>query len=154
MMRVNHSSSTASTTSGETLSRRAISNEIASTSSFCSFCDIAAAASEPNAKQRIAAFCRPESAAGSTRSIPLDGRVASAVLTGLQMIFGASASAIAAALFDGRSALAMTGTMAVCAVLAYGVYFLIVRPAERRFRAAHPHVNTEELEVYAEGVGN
>ena len=98
------------------------------------------------------AVVRANAVQGALEPVPEIAGVASAVLTGLQMIFGASASAIAAALFDGTSALAMTGTMAVCAVLAYGVYFLIVRPAERRFRAGHPHVHTEELEVYAEGV--
>jgi DHA1 family bicyclomycin/chloramphenicol resistance-like MFS transporter len=48
------------------------------------------------------------------------------------MVTGALASAIAASLFDGRSALAMTGTMAVCAAGALTVYLLVVRPAERR----------------------
>jgi DHA1 family bicyclomycin/chloramphenicol resistance-like MFS transporter len=76
--------------------------------------------------------------------------VASAVLTGLTMIVGAMASAIAAALFDGRSALAMTGTMAVCACAAMGAYLVVVRPAERRFHAGHAPVHSEELEAYAD----
>jgi DHA1 family bicyclomycin/chloramphenicol resistance-like MFS transporter len=52
------------------------------------------------------------------------------------MVVGGLASAVAASLFDGRSALAMTGTMAVCALGALGVYVVVVRPAERRFGAA------------------
>jgi DHA1 family bicyclomycin/chloramphenicol resistance-like MFS transporter len=63
--------------------------------------------------------------------------VASALLGGLQMVAGALASAVAASLFDGRSALAMTGTMAVCAAGGLAVYLLVVRPAERRSGVRH-----------------
>jgi DHA1 family bicyclomycin/chloramphenicol resistance-like MFS transporter len=75
---------------------------------------------------------RPNAAQGALEPMPEIAGVASAVLTGLQMLLGAGASAIAAALFDGRSAIAMTGTMAVCATLAAAVYALVVRKAERR----------------------
>ena len=75
---------------------------------------------------------RPNAAQGALEPMPEIAGVASAVLTGLQMLLGAGASAIAAALFDGRSAVAMTGTMAVCATLAAAVYALVVRRAERR----------------------
>src|SRR5919108_5451353 len=54
-----HSASTDSAVSGATCSVRAISNEIASTSSWLSFCVILAADSAPRAMQRMATFCRP-----------------------------------------------------------------------------------------------
>jgi len=75
---------------------------------------------------------RPNAAQGALEPMPEIVGVASALLGGLQMVAGALASAIAASLFDGRSALAMTGTMAVCAVGALGTFLLVVRPAERR----------------------
>jgi DHA1 family bicyclomycin/chloramphenicol resistance-like MFS transporter len=75
---------------------------------------------------------RPNAAQGALEPMPEIVGVASALLAGLQMVAGALASAVAASLFDGRSALAMTGTMAVCATGALGVYLLVVRPAERR----------------------
>jgi DHA1 family bicyclomycin/chloramphenicol resistance-like MFS transporter len=75
---------------------------------------------------------RPNAAQGALEPMPEIVGVASALLSGLQMVTGALASAIAASLFDGRSALAMTGTMAVCAAGALTVYLLVVRPAERR----------------------
>lgn len=78
------------------------------------------------------AVVRANSAQGALEPMPEIAGVASAVLTGLQMVIGASASAIAAALFDGRTASAMTGTMSVCALGALASYTLIVRPAERR----------------------
>lgn len=98
------------------------------------------------------AVVRANAVQGALEPVPDIAGVASAVLTGLQMIFGAGASAVAAWLFDGHSARAMTGTMAICAVASSAIYFLVVRPAERAFHAVHPHVHTEELEVYAEGV--
>lgn len=75
---------------------------------------------------------RPNAAQSALEPMPDIAASASAVLTGLQMLTGAAASALAASLFDGRTPLAMTGTMAVCAVAALGVYALVVRPAERR----------------------
>jgi hypothetical protein len=42
--------------------------------------------------------------------------------------------------------------MAICSIGALSVYLVVVRPAERRFRAAHPHVHTEELEAFADVV--
>lgn len=69
-----------------------------------------------------------------------------------KMIVGALASAVAAALFDGRSALAMTGTMAICASAAISIYLALVRPAERRFRASHVPVRSPELALYADVV--
>jgi DHA1 family bicyclomycin/chloramphenicol resistance-like MFS transporter len=78
---------------------------------------------------------RPNAAQGALEPMPEIVGVASALLAGLQMVSGAVASALAASLFDGRSALAMTGTMAVCALGALGVYLFMVRPAERRLGA-------------------
>jgi DHA1 family bicyclomycin/chloramphenicol resistance-like MFS transporter len=75
---------------------------------------------------------RPNAAQGALEPMADIAGVASAVLTGVQMIGGATASGIAAALFDGRTAIAMTATMTACATAAALVYALVVRPAERR----------------------
>jgi DHA1 family bicyclomycin/chloramphenicol resistance-like MFS transporter len=56
--------------------------------------------------------------------------VASAVMSGVQMLTGAASSALVAALIDDRSALAMTGIMAASAGLAAMVYGLVVRAEE------------------------
>ncbi len=74
---------------------------------------------------------RPNAAQGALEPMPEIVGVASALLSGLQMLVGAVASALAASLFDGRTATAMTGTMAVCSVSAALVYLLVVRRAER-----------------------
>ena len=78
---------------------------------------------------------RPNAAQGALEPMPEIAGVAGAVLTGLQMLGGALASGVAASLFDGRTAIAMTGTMTVCALGAAAVYALVVRPAERRLAA-------------------
>jgi DHA1 family bicyclomycin/chloramphenicol resistance-like MFS transporter len=88
---------------------------------------------------------RPNAAQGMLEPMPEIVGVASAFLGGLQTITGAVSSAIAAELFDGRTALAMTGTMAVCAIGALLVYLLMVRPAERRLR--NEHVATGERPI-------
>ena len=74
---------------------------------------------------------RPNAAQGALEPVPEIVGVASALLSALQMLVGAVASALAASLFDGRSAVAMTGVMAACSVSAALVYVLVVRPAER-----------------------
>ena len=74
---------------------------------------------------------RPNAAQGALEPMPEIVGVASAFLSGLQMLVGAVASALAASLFDGRTAMAMTGTMAACSVSAALVYVLVVRRAER-----------------------
>ena len=79
---------------------------------------------------------RPNAAQGALEQMPDIVGVASALLSGMQMIIGALASATAAALFDGHSALAMTGTMAVCSVAAAVAYFALVRSAELRAATA------------------
>ena len=98
------------------------------------------------------AIVRANAVQGALEPVPEIAGVASAVVTGLTMLVGALASAVAAALFDGRTPIAMTGTMATCSLAALGVYFVVVRPAERRFHLEHPHAHTEELEVIADGV--
>jgi DHA1 family bicyclomycin/chloramphenicol resistance-like MFS transporter len=75
---------------------------------------------------------RPNAAQGALEPMPDIAGIASAVMSGLQMITGALASAAVAALFDGHTARGMTGTMAVCAVAAAVVYAGVVRTAERR----------------------
>ena len=74
---------------------------------------------------------RPNAAQGALEPMPEIVGVASALLSGMQMLVGAVASALAASLFDGRTAMAMTGTMTVCSVSAALVYLLVVRRAER-----------------------
>lgn len=85
------------------------------------------------------AVVRANAVQGALEPLPEIAGVASAVITGLQMVVGATTSAIAAALFDGRTATAMTGTMTVCAVGAMLAYLLVVRPAERRRAATGEH---------------
>jgi DHA1 family bicyclomycin/chloramphenicol resistance-like MFS transporter len=78
---------------------------------------------------------RPNAAQGALEPVPDIAGVAGAVLSALNMAAGASAAAVVAALFDGRSAIAVTGTMAVCAAGAAAVYAGVVRRAERRLAA-------------------
>lgn len=78
------------------------------------------------------AIVRANSVQGALEPLPDIAGVASAVVTGMQMVVGASTSAIAATLFDGHSAIAMTGTMSLCALGALGTYFGVVRPGERK----------------------
>jgi len=75
---------------------------------------------------------RPNAVQGALEPLPEIAGVASAVLSGVQMVVGALASALVAALFDGRSALAVTGMMALTAVASAATYASVVRPAERR----------------------
>jgi DHA1 family bicyclomycin/chloramphenicol resistance-like MFS transporter len=78
---------------------------------------------------------RPNAAQGALEPMASIAGVASAVLSGTQMLTGAVASAAVAALFDGRTAIAMTGMMAACAATSALVYVTVVRPAERRLAA-------------------
>ena len=90
---------------------------------------------------------RANAAQGALEPLPDIAGVAAAVITGLQMVVGAAASAVAAALFDGRTAIGMSATMSFCALGALSAYAFIVRPAERRLgiTGAHPSVNTEDF---------
>ena len=75
---------------------------------------------------------RPHTSQGALEPMPEIAGVASAVLSAMQMVVGAIASATVAAMFDGTSATAMTAPMAVCALGAAAVYLGGVRRAERR----------------------
>jgi DHA1 family bicyclomycin/chloramphenicol resistance-like MFS transporter len=78
---------------------------------------------------------RPNAAQGMLEPMPDIVGVASAFLGGLQTMTGPAASAVAASLFDGKTANAMTGTMAICATASLAVYRFIVHPAEKRMHA-------------------
>jgi DHA1 family bicyclomycin/chloramphenicol resistance-like MFS transporter len=71
---------------------------------------------------------RPNATQGALEPMAGIAGVASAVMTGIQTLTGAASSALVAALFDGRSALAMTAMMALCAIGSTAVYLLVVRP--------------------------
>jgi len=73
---------------------------------------------------------RPNATQGALEPMAPIAGVASAIMSGIQMLTGAAASASVAALIDARSALAMTSIMAVCAGAALLVYVFVVRPAE------------------------
>jgi len=60
---------------------------------------------------------RPNAAQGALEPMSSIAGVASAVMSGTQMLVGSLASALVAATFDGRSAIAVTGTMFVSALL-------------------------------------
>jgi MFS transporter, DHA1 family, multidrug resistance protein len=81
---------------------------------------------------------RPNAVQGALEPLPEIAGVASAVVSALQMVVGAIASATVAALFDGRSAIAVTATMAVTAMISVTVYATLVRPNERRVGEARP----------------
>jgi len=73
---------------------------------------------------------RPNAVQGALEPVPESAGVASAVVSGLQMLVGGVSSAIVAAWFDGRSAIAVTTMMALTALASLTVYGLVVRPAE------------------------
>ena len=81
---------------------------------------------------------RPNAVQGALEPLPEIAGVASAVVSALQMVVGAIASATVAAWFDGRSALAVTATMAVTATISATVYATLVRPTERRVTEVRP----------------
>ncbi len=73
---------------------------------------------------------RPNATQGALEPMATMAGVASAVMTGIQTLTGAGASAAVAALFDGQSAVAMTGMMAACGVCSTAMYALVVRRVE------------------------
>ena len=77
---------------------------------------------------------RPNAVQGALEPVPESAGVASAVVSGLQMLVGGASSAIVAAWFDGRSAIPVTAMMALTALASAAVYGLVVRPAERGAR--------------------
>jgi len=76
-------------------------------------------------------IARPHTAQGALEPLPEIAGVASAVLSGAQMLTGALASAVVASLFDLHASLAMTAPMAACALSAVAVYVAVVRRGER-----------------------
>jgi DHA1 family bicyclomycin/chloramphenicol resistance-like MFS transporter len=76
---------------------------------------------------------RPNAVQGALEPVPDIAGVASAVLSAVQMLVGAMASAVVASLFDGRSARSMTVVMAGCALASAALYAGVVRRAERRW---------------------
>jgi len=74
---------------------------------------------------------RPHTAQGALEPFPEIAGVASAVLSGAQMLTAALVSAVVAALFTTHSSLAMAAPMAACALAAVAVYVAMVRRAER-----------------------
>ena len=79
---------------------------------------------------------RPNAVQAALEPVPDIAGVASAVLSGVQMLTGALASAVVASLFDGRSARSMTATMVACALASAALYVGVVRRAERRWEKA------------------
>ena len=77
---------------------------------------------------------RPNAVQGALEPVPESAGVASAVVSGLQMLVGGASSAIVAAWFDGRSAISVTAMMALTALMSAIVYGTVVRPAERGAR--------------------
>jgi len=83
-----------------------------------------------------AGLVAPNSTHGCMHPMPKIAGVASAVLTFSQMIVGAVSSAVVAFLYDGESAIAMTGVMLAFVLSATFVYFAVVRPVEPRSSSA------------------
>jgi len=79
-------------------------------------------------------IARPHTAHGALEPLPEIAGVASAVLSSTQMLAGALASAVVAALFDGHSSLAMSVPMVACALAAVATYVVVVRRAQAASR--------------------
>ena len=77
----------------------------------------------------------PNAMQGAMQPLPQIAGAAGAATGGIQMMSGAVASGLVAALHDGHSALSMTALMALCSPLALVSYLLLARPAEMRRRA-------------------
>jgi MFS transporter, DHA1 family, multidrug resistance protein len=91
---------------------------------------------------------RPNAVQGALEPVPENAGVASAVVSGLQMLVGGASSAIVAALFNGHSALPVTAMMALMALLSAGVYSFVVRPAERGAHRPPARAEGSELPVH------
>ena len=70
---------------------------------------------------------RPNAVQGALEPLPEIAGVASAVLSALQMLVGAASSALVAALYDGRSAIAVTMMMALTGCASAAVYVGVVK---------------------------
>jgi DHA1 family bicyclomycin/chloramphenicol resistance-like MFS transporter len=71
----------------------------------------------------------PNAMQGAMQPLPQIAGAAGAATGCIQMMTGAVASGLVAALYDGRSALSMTALMALCSLLALASYLLLARPA-------------------------
>lgn len=82
-------------------------------------------------------FCRgiisPNAMHGAIQPVPENAGVAASVVGFLQMLSGSLASGLVAFLYDGHTAIAMSGVMAAFALGSYAAYTMLARPAERRF---------------------
>jgi DHA1 family bicyclomycin/chloramphenicol resistance-like MFS transporter len=85
---------------------------------------------------------RPNVVQGALEPVPEVAGVASAIMSAIQMVTGASVSALVSTFFDGTSAHSMTAVQLVCAVGSVIVFVTLVRPAERRV-AARTHALTQ-----------
>jgi DHA1 family bicyclomycin/chloramphenicol resistance-like MFS transporter len=74
----------------------------------------------------------PNAAHGALHPLPEIAGVAGASLGFVQMACGSAASAMVAKLSDGKTPFSMILTMAFCASASCLIYFLCVRPAEKR----------------------
>jgi len=72
----------------------------------------------------------PNAMQGAMQPLPQIGDAAHAATGCIQMMVGAVASSLVAALYDGHSALSMSGLVALCSLLALVSYLLLARPAE------------------------
>jgi DHA1 family bicyclomycin/chloramphenicol resistance-like MFS transporter len=72
----------------------------------------------------------PNAMQGAMQPLPQIAGAAGAVTGFIQMMMGAAASGLVAALYDGHSGLSMTALMALCSLLALFSYLLLARPAE------------------------
>ena len=73
----------------------------------------------------------PNAVHAAMQPMPEIAGAVGAVVGTAQMVAGAAVSALVAGLDDGRSALAMTGTMALCSLAASAAYLLVTRRAGR-----------------------
>jgi DHA1 family bicyclomycin/chloramphenicol resistance-like MFS transporter len=80
----------------------------------------------------------PNASHGALQPLPHIAGVASASLGFVQMAGGSLAAALVAKGSDGKTALSMAGTMALCAGLAAAIYWWRIRPWERAVRALAP----------------
>lgn len=82
-------------------------------------------------------FCRgiilPNAMHAAIQPVPKSAGVAAAIVGFLQMLGGSLASGLVAFLYDGHTAIAMSGVMAAFALGSYAAYTMLARPAERRF---------------------
>ena len=74
---------------------------------------------------------RPNVVQGALEPVPQVAGVASALMSAIQMVTGASVSALVSSNFDGTSARSMNVAQVACALLSVAVLVLMVQPARR-----------------------